>query len=94
MIAGAATSGGAALVVRNDSGIQKPEDFHGKKIASPQLGNTQDVALRAWLKAHGMKSVDKGGDVQVIPLANPDQLTLFTKKELDGLGLRSHGPRV
>ena len=79
-----ATSGGAALVVRNDSGIQKPEDFHGKKIASPQMGNTQDVALRAWLIAHGMKSTDKGGDVQVIPLANPDQLTLFLKKELDG----------
>src|SRR4029077_7799622 len=77
------TSGGAALVVRNDSGINKPEDFHGKRVASPQMGNTQDVALRAWLKAHGMKSTDKGGDVQVIPLANPDQLTLFLKKELD-----------
>jgi NitT/TauT family transport system substrate-binding protein len=83
-IVAGATSGGAALVVRNDSGIQKPEDFRGKKVASPQMGNTQDVALRAWLIAHGMKSTDKGGDVQVIPLANPDQLTLFVKKELDG----------
>jgi len=82
VVAGAA-SGGAALVVRNDSGIQKADDFHGKKVASPQLGNTQDVALRAWLKAHGMKSRDKGGDVQVMPMANPDQLTLFLKKELD-----------
>ena len=82
IIAGA-TSGGAALVVRNDSGIQKPEDFHGKKVATPQLGNTQDVALRAWLKKHGLKSIDKGGDVQVMPLANPDQLTLFQKKSLD-----------
>jgi len=82
-IVAGATSGGAALVVRNDAGIQKPEDFHGKKVASPQMGNTQDVALRAWLIAHGMKSTDKGGDVQVIPLANPDQLTLFAKKELD-----------
>ena len=79
-----ATSGGASLVVRNDSGIQKPEDFHGKKVATPQMGNTQDVALRQWLKANGMKTTDKGGDVQVIPLANPDQLTLFLKKELDG----------
>ena len=77
------TSGGASLIVRNDSGIQKPEDFHGKKIASPQMGNTQDVALRAWLQAHGMKSLDKGGDVTVLPLANPDQLTLFVKKDLD-----------
>lgn len=82
IIAGA-TSGGASLIVRNDSGIEKPEDFHRKKIASPQLGNTQDVALRAWLKEHGMRSADKGGDVQVVPLANPDQLTLFLKKELD-----------
>jgi NitT/TauT family transport system substrate-binding protein len=82
-IVAGATSGGAALVVRNDSGIQKPEDFHGKRVASPQQGNTQDVALRAWLLAHGMKSVEKGGDVQVIPMANPDQLTLFLKKELD-----------
>src|SRR5271166_1876104 len=76
VVAGA-TSGGASLVVRKDSGIQKPEDFHGKKVASPQMGNTQDVALRAWLKAHGMTTTEKGGDVQVIPLANPDQLTLF-----------------
>ncbi|MBZ5597272.1 MAG: aliphatic sulfonate ABC transporter substrate-binding protein [Acidobacteriia bacterium] len=82
-VIGGAASGGAALVVRADSGIEKPEDFHGKKVASPQQGNTQDVALRAWLKAHGMKSTDKGGDVQVMPMANPDQLTLFLKKELD-----------
>jgi len=82
VVAGA-SSGGAALVVRNDSGITKAADFHGKKVASPQLGNTQDVALRAWLKANGLKTTDKGGDVQVVPLANPDQLTLFLKKDLD-----------
>jgi NitT/TauT family transport system substrate-binding protein len=82
-IVAGATSGGAALVVRNDAGIQKAEDFHGKRIGSPQMGNTQDVALRAWLKSNGMKSRDKGGDVQVIPVANPDQMTLFLKKELD-----------
>jgi len=82
VVAGVA-SGGASLVVRNDSGIQKPEDFHGKRVASPQFGNTQDVALRNWLKSHGMKTTDKGGDVQIIPLANPDQLTLFLKKDLD-----------
>ena len=82
IIAGA-TSGGAALVVRGDSGINKPEDFHGKRIASPQMGNTQDVALRAWLKSQGLKTRDKGGDVEVMPIANPDQLTLFLKKEID-----------
>lgn len=82
VVAGAA-SGGAALVVRNDAGINNAADFHRKKVASPQLGNTQDVALRSWLRNNGLKSTDKGGDVQVIPLANPDQLTLFVKKELD-----------
>ncbi len=82
VVAGAA-SGGASLIVRNDSGIQKPEDFHGKRVASPQFGNTQDVALRNWLRSHGMKTNDKGGDVQIVPMANPDQLTLFLKKDLD-----------
>lgn len=83
-IVAGATSGGAVLVVRADSGIQKPEDFHGKRIASPQLGNTQDVALRAWLLSHRMTPREKGGDVQVIPVANPDQLALFLTKQIDG----------
>jgi len=83
IVAGAA-SGGAALVVRADSGINSVKDFDGKKIASPQLGNTQDVALRGWLKDNGYRLKEKGGTVQVIPLANPDQLTLFLKKEIDG----------
>jgi NitT/TauT family transport system substrate-binding protein len=82
-IVAGATSGGAALVVRNDSGINQPQDFHHKRIASPQLGNTQDVALRAWLKSKGLKTRDKGGDVEVVPVANADQLTLFVKKDLD-----------
>ena len=82
VVAGAA-SGGASLIVRNDAGINSPEDFHGKRVASPQFGNTQDVALRNWLKKHGMKTNDKGGDVQIVPMANPDQLTLFLKKDLD-----------
>ena len=82
VIAGA-TSGGAALVVRADSGIQKPEDFHGKRIASPQFGNTQDIALRDWLTKHGLKPRERGGDVQITPIANPDQLTLFLQKQLD-----------
>lgn len=78
-----ATSGGAALVVRADAGINKPEDFRGKKVASPQLGNTQDVALRAWLQQKGLKLREKGGDVMVLPIANPDQLTLFYRKQID-----------
>ncbi len=83
IIAGAA-SGGAGLVIRADSGINNVRDFDGRRIASPQLGNTQDVALRAWLNENGFKLKEKGGRVQVIPLANPDQLTLFLKKDIDG----------
>ncbi len=82
IIAGA-TSGGAVLVVRSDAGINTAADFRGKKIASPQLGNTQDVALRAWLMKQGFKLQEQGGDTQVIPTANPDILTLFRKKEID-----------
>lgn len=82
-IVAGASSGGAALVVRADSGITKPEDFHGRKIASPQLGNTQDVSLRAWLGEQGLKLKETGGDVQVLPLSNADQQTLFLKKEID-----------
>jgi NitT/TauT family transport system substrate-binding protein len=82
-IVAGATSGGAALVVRGDAGINQPEDFRGKKVASPQLGNTQDVALRAWIAKHGMRLRDKGGDVTVLPIANADQLTLFLRKQID-----------
>lgn len=82
VVAGA-VSGGASLIVRNDAGINRPEDFHGKRVASPQFGNTQDVALRNWLRNHGLKTTDKGGDVQIVPIANPDQLTLFLRKDLD-----------
>ena len=82
VVAGAA-SGGASLIVRNDAGINKAEDFHGKRVASPQFGNTQDVALRNWLKKNGLAPNDKGGDVRIVPMANPDQLTLFLKKDLD-----------
>ena len=83
VIAGA-TSGGASFVVRNDSGINTVKDFGGKKFASPQLGNTQDVALRKYLVDNGFKTTENGGNVTVTPVANADILTLFLKKELDG----------
>ena len=82
-IVAGATSGGAVLVVRSDAGINAAADFRGKKIASPQLGNTQDVALRAWLMHQGFTLKERGGDTQVIPTANPDILTLFLKKAID-----------
>ncbi len=83
IVAGAALDG-AGLVVRKDAGIAAPADLHGKKLASPQLGNTQDVALRMYLADHGLQSNDRGGDVQVLPLANADILTLMKRGQLDG----------
>ncbi len=83
IIAGAA-DGGAALVVRPEAGIRSPADFRGKRIATPQIGNTQDIALRGWLKQHGLAPTEKGGDVRVMPFANPDQLTLFRQGQIDG----------
>ncbi len=84
IIAGAA-DGGAALVVQPDGRLSKPEDFRGKAIATPQLGNTQDVACRAWLKKQGYAITQLGGDVKVLPTANPDQLSLFTSGKIDGV---------
>ena len=76
VISGAA-NGGAALLVKADSPIKAAADFRGNKIATPQLGNTQDISCRAWLKAQGFKVTLTGGDVTIIPTANPDQLALF-----------------
>jgi NitT/TauT family transport system substrate-binding protein len=76
VISGAA-NGGAALLVKADSPIKAAADFRRNKIATPQLGNTQDISCRAWLKAQGFKVTLTGGDVTIIPTANPDQLALF-----------------
>lgn len=80
-----ATRGGAALVVKTGGRIEKAQDFRGGSIATPQLGNTQDVAARAWLKKNGFKVTQLGGDVHVLPAANPDQLSLFTQGRVDGV---------
>jgi NitT/TauT family transport system substrate-binding protein len=79
-----ASSGGASFVVRNDSGIESVNDLGGKKFASPQLGNTQDVALRKYLVDNGFNTVENGGNVTVLPIANADILTVFLKGEIDG----------
>jgi NitT/TauT family transport system substrate-binding protein len=84
-IVSGAANGGAALVVSGDSSLKTPADFRGKKIATPQLGNTQDVSCRAWLAAGGLKITQLGGDVQVLPTQNADQLALFQQKNVDGV---------
>jgi len=84
IIAGAA-DGGAALLIAENSDIKTPADFRGKKIATPQLGNTQDVICRAWLIKNGINVTLSGGDAQVIPTANPDQLALLLTKNVDAV---------
>jgi NitT/TauT family transport system substrate-binding protein len=79
-----ATSGGAVFVVRNDAGIQSTADFDGKKFASPQLGNTQDVALRKYIFENGYKLKEKGGTVEVLPAKVSDIVTMMLKKDIDG----------
>ncbi|CAK0769474.1 NitT/TauT family transport system substrate-binding protein [Gammaproteobacteria bacterium] len=84
-IVAGACSGGAALVVQGDGRIKIDTDFRGRKIATPQLGNTQDVAARAWLQSKGLKITMTGGDASVLPTANPEQLALFQKGDLDAV---------
>jgi NitT/TauT family transport system substrate-binding protein len=82
-IVSGSTSGGAFLVVNQD--INSPEDLEGKTLATPQLGNTQDVALRAWLKEEGYSTdTAGGGDVSIKPQANADTLSAFQSGDIDG----------
>ena len=83
ILAGAA-SGGASFIVHPESEINSASDFDGKKIAAPQIGNTQDVSLRHYLSEHGLKTADKGGSVIVYNIPNPDIYTLFVKGDIDG----------
>ena len=82
IIAGS-TSAGAGLVVK--PGINSAADLKGKKIATPQLGNTQDVALRAWLKQNGLNAdAQGGGDVSILPQDNATALQAFAQGAIDG----------
>jgi NitT/TauT family transport system substrate-binding protein len=82
-IVSGAASGGAFLVTKPD--ITKPSDLKGKTLSTPQLGNTQDVALRAWLKEKGLSAdTSGGGDVHIVPQENSLTLTAFQSGDIDG----------
>lgn len=83
-IVSGASSGGALLVVRPGANINGVADLANKKIATPQLGGTQDVALRAYLQANGLAPKEKGGTVTVLPTENANTLTLFQQGQIDG----------
>ncbi len=82
-IVSGATSGGAFLVVRD--GIESVEDLAGTTLSTPDLGNTQDVALRAWLKENGLETdLEGGGDVSIMPQDNSQILETFRSGDIDG----------
>jgi NitT/TauT family transport system substrate-binding protein len=82
VIAGAAT-GGTSLVV--DPSIRSAADLKGKKVSSPQLGNTQDIALRYWLRQQGLKTdLQGGGDVSILPQENAQIVDAFDQKLISG----------
>lgn len=82
ILAGAA-SGGVSLVIHPNSKIESVADFPGKRIAAPQIGNTQDISLRNYLFQNNLKPAEKGGSIYVINVLNPNIFTLFSKGELD-----------
>ena len=82
ILAGAA-SGGASFVVHPDSTIKSVDDFGGKRIAAPQIANSQDVSLRNYLSENGFVTAEKGGSVYVLNLSNPEIYTLFVKGDID-----------
>lgn len=82
VIAGA-TSGGASLVVR--PGLTSASDLRGTRLATPQVGNTQDVALRHWLAGHGLRAdAEGGGDVSIVPQSNAAAVQAFRAGAIDG----------
>ena len=83
IILSGAASGGASFIVHPNSKINSVDDFAGKRIAAPQIGNSQDVSLRNYLSENGLKPYEKGGSVVVLNISNPDIYTLFTKGDID-----------
>jgi NitT/TauT family transport system substrate-binding protein len=83
LVMSGAVRGGAGLVVPKGSPLSEPADFVGKSIATPQFGNTQDIACRYWLITAGLKVTMTGGDVTVVPTANPSILPLFLSQQVD-----------
>jgi len=83
VIAGGA-SGGALFVIQPTLNLSSSADYTGKKFASPQLGNTQDIALKHFLLTQGHRTVDEDGDVEVINVPNPNILALFQLRQIDG----------
>lgn len=86
-ILGGCASGGASFLVARDPALQRPQDLNGRVVASTQLGSTQDVALRKYLREHGLDAVEHGGRVNVVALAPADVLLQMRRGEIAGAWL-------
>ena len=76
-------TGGNALVIHQGASLRTPADFRGRRIATPQLGNTQDVDARVWLRSGGLNITIAGGDAQVLPAQNAELVALFKRGDVD-----------
>lgn len=78
VISGSAANG-VLIIARKDSGISKLEDLAGKRLATPQLGNTQDLAAR-----HYLSNVLHQRDLSnILPIANPEQAAMLSRGQID-----------
>lgn len=77
------TNAGAVLLKRKDAGITSVADLAGKKVAVPQMGNTQHLCLLSLISDQGLKTVDAGGDVTVNASSNADILNLIDNGSVD-----------
>lgn len=75
--------GGNALVVKKGLGLKTPKDFIGKRLSTPQLGNTQDIDARVWLKEGGLNVTVNGGDTKIIPAQNAELVLLFSRGDIE-----------
>ena len=86
-ILGGCCSGGASLVVTRSSHIERAADLRTKRIAVTQIGTTQDIALRVYLRDAGLRDRTSGGEVTVLAIAASTILEQMKRGDLDGAWL-------
>ncbi len=77
VVSGAATGGASVVVAKGISGAGQ---LRGKTLATPSLGNTQDVALRYWLKQNGLATTSTGGGDAFIKPTTPNSAAVLEFK--------------
>lgn len=76
--------GGSGFVAARGWNPQRAEDFFGRRVGTPQIGNTQDVSLRAYLASLGVPAAAGEGGVHVVAVGGPELVGLFALGALDG----------